>query len=93
MQRADAGYTYNFRVNYVAFKDDESKTEAKTNSGHRVCPFLIRSSLLACTEHAQSPLFTHYVNTHSHTPKNNFAIKNGPEFSSTLYWKECTINI
>ncbi len=47
----------NFWVNSDIFKDDESEAEAKTNSGHRVCPLLVRSPLLACAEHTQSPLF------------------------------------
>ncbi len=64
MPETDAGYPKNFGVDFEVFKDDESKTEAKTNSGHRVCPLLVRSLLLACTEHAQSPLFAHYGNTH-----------------------------
>ncbi len=55
---------HNFRVGSQIFKDDESETGAKTNSRHRVCPLLIRSPLLACTEYAQSLLFAHYVNTH-----------------------------
>ncbi len=54
--RADSSNAHNFRVNSWGFKDDESETEAKTNSGHRVHPLLVGSLLLACTEPAQRPL-------------------------------------
>ncbi len=57
MPRADSGYAHNFRVNSCVFKDDEYETEAETNSGYRVYLLLVRSLLLACTEHAQHPLF------------------------------------
>ncbi len=63
MPRADAGYPHNFEVSSEVFKDAESENEAKTNSRRRVCPLLVSSPLLACTEHAQSLLFAHYVNT------------------------------
>ncbi len=33
MPRADSGYPRNFGINSWVFKDDESETEAKTNSG------------------------------------------------------------
>ncbi len=52
MPRADAGYAHNFWVDSGFFKDDESKTEAKTNSGHGVCPLLVRSPPFGCTDHA-----------------------------------------
>ncbi len=52
MPRASLGYLHNFGVNSSVFKD-ESKTEAKTNSGHRMCSLLVGSLLLTCTEHAQ----------------------------------------
>ncbi len=48
---------HNFRANSGVFKDNEFKTDAKTNSGHRVRLLLVGSPLLACTEHTQSPLF------------------------------------
>ncbi len=60
MPRVDSGYPCNFRINSRLFKDDESETEAKTNSGHRVC------LLLACTEHAQHPPLACCVSIHSH---------------------------
>ncbi len=44
-------------VNSWIFKNDESETDAKTNSRHQVCP------LLAWRVHAQSPLLEHYVHT------------------------------
>ncbi len=56
----EAGYPHNFRVDCGVFKDDESKTEAKTNNGHRVCLLFVRSLLLACTEHVQIPLFVYH---------------------------------
>ncbi len=64
---------HNFRVDSRVFKNDEPKTEVKTNSGHRVCPPLVRSSLLACPEHVQSSLLPHYVHIQIHTnaPKPN----------------------
>ncbi len=37
MPRGDSGYPHNFGVNALVFKDDESKSEAKTNSGLQVC--------------------------------------------------------
>ncbi len=67
MRRVDTGYHYNFRVNSKVFKDDKSKTEAKTNSGCRVCLLLVKSPPLACREHAQSPLFAHYMHTYTLT--------------------------
>ncbi len=56
MLRVDSGYSHNFGVNSWVFKDHRSETEAKTKSGHWVCPLLVRSLPLACTEHAQRPL-------------------------------------
>ncbi len=53
---------HRFGVDSRIFKNGELETEAKTNSGHWVCP------LLACTEHRQSPLFASYEHTHKHTP-------------------------
>ncbi len=61
MPRADSGYPRNFMVNSWVFKDDESKSVAKTNSRHRVC------RLLAWRIHAQSLLLAHCVHTHTHT--------------------------
>ncbi len=54
-------------VNSWAFKDDESKSEAKTNSRSGVCPLLVEDPHLACVEHAQCPLLAHCVKTHTHT--------------------------
>ncbi len=45
--KADSGYPHNFMVNSWVFKDDESKSDAKTNSRHRVCLHLVGSLLLA----------------------------------------------
>ncbi len=69
MPKAGAGYPYNFGVNSEVFNDADSETEAKTNSTHRVCPFL------ACTEHAQSLFFTHYVHTHRLHKANHLDIR------------------
>ncbi len=67
MSRENSDYLYNFGINSLVFKDDESKTEAKTNSGHRVCPLLVGSPILAYTEHAQRPLSAYCVSTYTHT--------------------------
>ncbi len=61
MARADSGYPHNFMVNSWVFKDDESESDAKTNSRHQVC------LLLAWRVHAQSPLLAYCVNIHTHT--------------------------
>ncbi len=55
--RADSGYPHIIMVDSWVFKGDESKSEAKTNSGPRVCPLLVESPHFACVEHAQCPLF------------------------------------
>ncbi len=96
MPRADSSYPHNyFMVDSWVFKDDESESEAKTNSGPRVCPLLVESSHFRCAEHAQCPLLAHCVSihTHTHTSIRNFSTKSGPEFSYTLYWKGRTIDI
>ncbi len=59
MPRAHSGYPHNFMVDSWVFKDDES--EAKTNSGPRVCPLLVESPYFACVEHAQCPLLAIYM--------------------------------
>ncbi len=64
MPRADVDYLHNVKLAKEAtlaianssppncgsevFKDDESKTEAKTNSGHQVRPLLVGSPLFTC---------------------------------------------
>ncbi len=60
--RADSGYPHNFMVTSRVFKNDESKSDAKTNSRHRVCLFLVGSMLLAWRVHAESAL----QKTHTH---------------------------
>ncbi len=65
--RADSGYPHNFIVNSWIFKDDESKSDAKTNSKHRVCLLLVGSPLLVWRVHARSPPLAHCVKTHAHT--------------------------
>ncbi len=85
MPRADSGYPYNFMVNCWVFKDDESKSDAKTKSRHRGCLLLVRSPLSAWRVHAQSPLLAHCVNTlfltifcrsHSETWVTGFTLSN-----------------
>ncbi len=51
-------------VNSWVYKDDESESEAKTNSGPRVCPLLVEGPHFICVEHAQCPLFAHRVSTY-----------------------------
>ncbi len=67
MLRADSGYPHIFMVNSWVFKDDESKSEAKTNSGPRVCPLLVEGPHFACVEHAQCPLLAYCVSVYTHT--------------------------
>ncbi len=50
-------------VDSWVFNDDESESEAKTNSGPHVCLFLVKSPHFACVEHAQCPLLAHCVST------------------------------
>ncbi len=45
--RANSGYTRNLMVDSCVFKDDESESEAKTNSGPRVCLLLLNAAV--CT--------------------------------------------
>ncbi len=63
MSRTHLGYPHNFMVNSWVFKNDESESDAKTNSRHRVCLLLVGSPLLAWRVHSQSLLLAHYVNT------------------------------
>ncbi len=65
MPRADSGYSHNFMVKSLVFKDDESESEAKTNSGPRACLFLFEGPHFACVEHAQCPLLAYCVSTHT----------------------------
>ncbi len=51
MLRADSGYPHNFMVNFWVFKDDQSESEVKTNSGPLVCVLLIEGPHFACVEH------------------------------------------
>ncbi len=67
MPRADSGFPHNFMANFWVFKDDESESDAKTKSRHRVCLLLVESPLLAWRVHAQSPLLAHCVNTRTCT--------------------------
>ncbi len=49
-------------------KDDESESEAKTDSGHRVCLLSVVCLYLAWVEHAQHPLLARaHTNKHTHT--------------------------
>ncbi len=47
-------------ANSWVFKDEESESEAKTNSEPRVCPLLVEGPPFACVEHAQCPLLVEY---------------------------------
>ncbi len=66
MPRADSGYPHNFMVNSWVFKDEESESDAKTNSRHRVCLLLVEYLLLTWRVHAQRSLLAHCVNTYLH---------------------------
>ncbi len=66
MPRVDSCYLHNFMVNFWVSKDDESESDAKTNSRHRVYLLLVGSPLLAWSVHAQSPLLAHYVRRRRH---------------------------
>ncbi len=70
MPRAVSGYSHNFMVNSWVFKDDESESEVKTNSGPRVCLLLVESPHFARVEHAQCLLLAHHVSTHTRTKVN-----------------------
>ncbi len=48
-------------INSWVFKDDESKSEAKTNSRARACLLLVKGPHFACVEHAQCLLLAHRV--------------------------------
>ncbi len=58
MPRADSGYTHNFMVKFWVFKDDESKSESKTNNRPWVCSLLVEGPHFARVEHAMSALGT-----------------------------------
>ncbi len=73
--KADSGYPHNFMVNSWVFKGDESESEVKTNSGHRMCPLLIEGPHFACVEHAQYPLLAHCVSIHTHTHTHTHTIR------------------
>ncbi len=61
ISRADPDYPHHFMVNSWVFKDDESESDAKTNSRHRVCLLLVGSPLLAwtCTKSVLGTLCKH----------------------------------
>ncbi len=63
MPRVDACCPYHAGVNSVVFKDDESETEAKTNSGPFVSAVRQKSTLRMLS----TRLHTH-THTHTHTP-------------------------
>ncbi len=69
MPWADSGYSHNFMANSWVFKDNESKSEAKTNSGPRVCPLLVEGPHFACAKYAQCPLLAHHVGVRTYTHK------------------------
>ncbi len=51
----------NFSVNSWVFNDDKFESEAKINSGPRVCPLLVVGLHFVCVEHAQCPLLAHQL--------------------------------
>ncbi len=67
MPRASLGHPNNFMVKSWVFKDDKCESEAKTNSGPRVCLLFVEGPHFACVEHAQCLLLAHCVSTHTHT--------------------------
>ncbi len=67
MPRVDSGNPHILMVNSWVFKDEESESEAKTNSGPRVCLLLVEGLHFACVEHAQFPLLAHRVRARAHT--------------------------
>ncbi len=67
MPRADPGYPHNVMGKLWVFKVDESDSEAKTNSGPRVCPLLVEGRHFACVEHTLSALSTLCKYTHADT--------------------------
>ncbi len=70
MPRADSDYPHNFMVNSWVFNGGESESEAKTNSGPRVCRFLVEGPHFACVERAQCPLLAHCVITYTRAHTN-----------------------
>ena len=65
--RADMNQASNIWINPGVSNGGESRIEAKTNSGHWMCPLFVEGLLFACKKHAQSPLFAWQVNTYTHT--------------------------
>ncbi len=61
-------------VNSWVFKDDESESEVKTNSGPRVCPLLVKGPHFACVVYAQCPLLAHCVSTYMYTHTHLYVI-------------------
>ncbi len=75
-QRNKASYTYHLEVDSGVLKDNESETEAKTNSGPRVHPLFVESPFFACQVHK-----------HTH-PVRNFLTKSRPylNIKGPLFW-------
>ncbi len=63
MTREDVSYLYHLEID----------SEAKNNSGHRVSLLLDGNPLLACKQHALSPLFACYTQMRAHTHTHTFA--------------------
>ncbi len=68
MLRADSGCPHNFMVDSWVFKDDDSESEAKTNSGHRIMSALgPKSTLRMCRTRTMSAIGALCKCTHTHT--------------------------
>ncbi len=80
MPRVDTSYTFHLRVDSGLFKDNESTTEAKTNSGPCVHPLLFESPLFACKEQAQCPPKIFYNKIFIYITENsNYILRKNPE--------------
>ncbi len=66
IRRADSGYPHNFIVDFWVFKDDESKSEAKTNSRPRVSA-VIQINFCICTKRADNIMYFMVLKMHVKT--------------------------
>ncbi len=73
--RIDSGHPHSFMVNFWVFKDDKSESDAKTNSGHRVCLLLVESPLLVWRVHAKSLLLAYCVSIYIQTYKRRIKLE------------------
>ncbi len=89
---------HNFMVNSWVFKDDESETDAKSNSRHRVCLLLVGSPLLAWRVHAQSPPLAHCATltpslTHTHRVDRKLVHMGERKINITFFIRNVLLNI